>query len=154
MVISSLTNIIKLLFSYGYLGFINYIHFKNIKTESWDIKDRLKSYNMKYPITKQFNEIFLNNTRILHYLLLANFILIISAVLFRMKKFGYLSVFLFILNEFYLYNDIIMSNVSNFNAIKGKNVIDIIHGIPSEIACIISLLFGVLFVTSKKYQTN
>ena len=149
MELSTITNKIKLLFCYGYVGFSNYVHFKNYKTESWDVKDRLNSYNRIYPITKEFNQIFLNDIRILYYLLIANFIFIISAVVLRMKNFGYLIVLLFLLNEFYFYNDTIINNISNFKSVNANNILDIIQKIPSEICCIISLLFGVLFVSSK-----
>lgn len=149
MELSNITNPLKLLLTYGYLGFTNYVHFKNFKTESWDIKDRLKSYNMKYPITKNFNEIFLSDLRILYYLLMINFLLIVSSVLLKMKNFGYLIVTIFILNEFYFYNDLIMTTLDNYDSIKANSVDIIIQKIPIDIAYIIALLFGILFVTSK-----
>lgn len=154
MELSYIANQIKFLFCYAYFGFTNYLHFKNFKTESWDIKDRLKSYNMKYPITKNFNQIFLSDARILYYLLIANFIFIVSAVLLRLKNFGYLIVLIFILNEFYFYNDILMSNLNNFNTIKSENLLEVVQKIPIDIATIISLIFGVLFITSKNYKNN
>ena len=157
MELSNITDPIKSLLSYGYIGFSNYMHFKNFKRESLDIKDRLNSYNMKYPLTKVFNTIFLKDTRILYYLLIANFIFIISAILLKMKNFGYLIVLLFIINEFYFYDDILMSNISDLDSLKGNSVIDIIQKIPIDIVNIICLLFGVLFVTSKityKINTN
>lgn len=149
MELSNITNPLKLLLTYGYMGFSNYVHFKNFKTESWDIKDRLKSYNMKYPITKQFNQIFLSEPRILYYLLILNFLLIMSSVLLRKKNLGYFIVIIFILNEFYFYNDLIMRNIYDFNTIKANSVLDLIQKIPIDIGFLISLLFGVLFVTSK-----
>ena len=137
------------------------MHFMNFKRESLDIKDRLNSYNMKYPITKVFNQIFLKETRIIYSLLIANFLFIISAILFKMKNLGYLIVLIFILNEFYFYDDILMSNISEYDLLNGKlngnSVIDIIQKIPIDIVNIICLLFGVLFVTSKitnKINTN
>jgi hypothetical protein len=161
MELTTITNPIKTILSYGYIGFSNYMHFMNFKRESLDIKDRLNSYNMKYPITKVFNQIFLKETRIIYSLLIANFLFIISAILFKMKNLGYLIVLIFILNEFYFYDDILMSNISEYDLLNGKlngnSVIDIIQKIPIDIVNIICLLFGVLFVTSKitnKINTN
>lgn len=157
MELSTITNPIKTILSYGYIGFSNYMHFKNFKRESLDIKDRLNSYNMKYPITKVFNQFFLKDTEILYYLLIANFLFIISAILLKMKNLGYLIVLIFILNEFYFYDDILMSNISDLDLLNKNYVLDMIQRIPIDIVNIICLLFGVLFVTSKitnKINTN
>jgi hypothetical protein len=148
MELSSITNQIKVLLSYGYIGYCNYVHIKNFNTESWDIKDRLNSYNMKYPITINFNKFFLKDLRILYYALIINFIFIFSAAFFKIKNFGYLILISFVLNEFYFYNDNIMIIFYDFDYLSKDNIFELIKRIPIDIAHLITLIFGILFVTS------
>ncbi len=141
-------NSIKRILSFTYFGLVNYVRYKNFSQEYLDMKDRLNSYNMKYPETRRFNNIMLENPMIYFYLLIINFIMILSSAFFGIKRFGVCCVLFFILTEYYLFNDVLIGNIYKFSPQKFANLEDVIQLIPNELVLVVCVILGILTVST------
>lgn len=141
-------NTMKRILSFSYLGFINYNRYKNYQHDSLELKDRLNSYNMKYPQTKFCNDFLLKEITTYQFGLILNFVLILSSVFLGFKKLGLFAILFFIISELHLFNDIIL-NLYNKIILESKDFTNFFYAIPIDYLILFSMLFGILALTFK-----
>jgi len=139
---------IKKLMSFGFLGFINYSRFKNFKNDSFELKDRLNSYNIKYPKTRAYNDYLLKESHIYFYGLIFNFVLILSTIFFGFTNTGLITVSFFILTELHLFNDIIFTTYHKY-ILNSENTLNLLFTVPLEYLILIPMVLGLLTVSLK-----
>ena len=104
---------------------------------------------MKYPQTKTYNDILLNNSMIYFYGLIINFLIILSCAFLGFRKIGILSVLFFIITELHIFNDIILNNYYKLKAQQNNNIFDMFYNIPLEHFATICMLLGIIALSLK-----
>ena len=141
-------NFLKRLFSFGFLGFVNFQRYKKYNLNSFELKDRLNNYNMKYPESKSINEFLKENLVNYLYILLANFVFIMFGVL-GFKFFGILSVLFFVFTELHLFDDKIMITFNSIISNKNHDWFKFFSTYSLDNLLILTMILGVLAVCFK-----